>query len=49
MRWYESVDGIEQTEWYTDDFKQHIANNPKLIVNDIEYRLVEDRISEYAL
>ena len=49
MRWYESVDCIEQTEWYTDDFKQHIAGNPKLIVNDIEYRLVEDRISEYAL
>ena len=49
MRWYESVDGIEQTEWYTNDFKQHIASNPKLIVNDIEYRLVEDRISEYAL
>ena len=49
MRWYESVDCIRQTEWYTDDFKQHIANNPKLIVNDIEYRLVEDRISEYAL
>ena len=49
MRWYESVDCIEQTEWYTDDFKQHIANNPKLIVNDIEYRLVETRISEYAL
>ena len=36
--------------WFcTDDFKQHIAGNPKLIVNDIEYRLVEDRISEYAL
>ena len=49
MRWYESVDCIRQTEWYTDDFKQHIAGNPKLIVNDIEYRLVEDRISEYAL
>ena len=49
MRWYESVDCIEQTEWYTDNFKQHIAGNPKLIVNDIEYRLVEDRISEYAL
>ena len=49
MRWYESVDCIEQTEWYTDEFKQHIAGNPKLIVNDIEYRLVETRISEYAL
>ena len=49
MRWYETVDCIRQTEWYTDDFKQHITNNPKLIVNDIEYRLVEDRISEYAL
>lgn len=49
MRYYESVDCIEQTEWYTDDFKQHIAGNPKLIINDIEYRLVETRISEYAL
>ena len=49
MRWYESVDCIKQTEWYTDDFKQHIAGNPKLIINDIEYRLVETRISEYAL
>ena len=49
MRWYESVDCIKQTEWYTDDFKQHIAGNPKLIVNDVEYRLVETRISEYAL
>ena len=49
MRWYESADWIEQTEWYTDELKQGIANNPKLIVNDIEYRLVEDRISEYAL
>ena len=49
MRWYRSVDCIRQTEWYTDDFKQHIAGNPNLIVNDIEYRLVEDRISEYAL
>ena len=49
MRWYESVDCIEQTEWYPDEFKEHIANNPKLIVNDIEYRLIEDRISEYAL
>jgi hypothetical protein len=49
MRWYESVDCIEQTEWYTDEFRQSIAENPKWIVNDIEYRLVEDRISEYAL
>mgnify|MGYP006329759393 FL=1 len=49
MRWYESVDCIEQTEWYTDEFKRHIAENPKSIINDIEYRLVETRISEYAL
>ena len=49
MRWYESVDSIEQTEWYTDEFKMKTDNNPKLIVNDIEYRLIEDRISEYAL
>ena len=49
MRWYESVDSIEQTGWYTDDFKRQIAGNPELIVNGIEYRLVEDRISGYAL
>ena len=49
MRWYESVDCIEQTEWYTDEFKRSTVDSPKLIVNDIEYRLVEDRISEYAL
>ena len=49
MRWYESVDCIEQNEWYTDELKQSTVSNPKLIVNDIEYRLVEDRISEYAL
>ncbi len=49
MRWYESVDCIEQTEWYTDEFKKSTVDNPKLIVNDIEYRLIEDRISEYAL
>lgn len=49
MRWYESVKCIEQTEWYSDELKQSVMNNPKLIVNDIEYRLLEDRISEYAL
>ncbi|MBO5110720.1 MAG: RNA polymerase sigma factor [Clostridia bacterium] len=49
MRWYESADWIEQTEWYTDELKQSTVNSPKLIVNGIEYRLVEDRISEYAL
>ncbi|MBR4881580.1 MAG: RNA polymerase sigma factor [Clostridia bacterium] len=49
MRWYESVDSIEQTEWYTDELKQSAINNSKLIVNDVEYYLIEDRISEYAL
>ena len=49
MRWYESVDCIEQTEYYTDKFKTAIASNPKMFVNNIEYRLIEDRISEYAL
>ena len=49
MRWYESVASIEQTEWYTDELKQSTVNNPKLIVNDIEYRLIEDRISQYSL
>ena len=49
MRRYESVDNIMQTEWYSDELKRSSADNPKLIVNDIEYRLIEDRISEYAL
>lgn len=49
LRWYESADSIEQTEWYSDELKKNSVNNPKLIVNDIEYRLIEDRISEYAL
>lgn len=49
LRWYESVASIEQTEWYTDELKQSTPNNPKLIVNHIEYRLIEDRISQYAL
>ncbi len=49
MRWYESSDSIMQTEWYSDEFKAKVMNNPKLIVNDNEYYLVEDRISEYAL
>ena len=50
MRWYESLACIAQTDWYTDEWKQQILHqNPKLIVNDIEYRLIEDRISQYAL
>lgn len=49
MRYYESFGRIEQTDWYTDELKKNTAKNPKLIVNDIEYRLIEDRISEYAL
>ena len=49
LRWYESVDCIDQTEYYTDEFKQSCVNSPKLIVNNIEYRLIEDRISEYTL
>lgn len=49
MRWYESVACIEQTPWYTDEWKQSTVDNPKLTVNDIEYRLIEDRISHHAL
>lgn len=50
MRWYESVASVEQTEWYTDEWKNAIINeNPRLTVNDVEYCLLEDRISEYAL
>lgn len=49
MRWYESVDSIMQTDWYSDELKIASHDNPKLVVNDIEYRLIEDRISEYAL
>ena len=49
MRWYESVDSIMQTDWYSNELKMASQDNPKLVVNDIEYRLIEDRISEYAL
>ena len=49
LRWYQSADSIEQDELYTDEFKQNAQDNPKLIVNDIEYILIEDRISQYAL
>lgn len=49
MRWYESVASIEQTEWYPEEFKKGLKDSPKMIVNGIEYRLVEDRISQYAL
>ena len=50
MRWYESAASVEQTEWYTDEWKNAIINeNPRLTVNDVEYCLLEDRISEYAL
>lgn len=50
MRWYESVASVGQTEWYTDEWKNAIINeNPRLTVNDVEYCLLEDRISEYAL
>ena len=49
MRWYESLAFIERNEWYTEELKQSAIKNSKLIVNDIEYYLIEDRISEYAL
>ena len=49
MRWYESMESIEQTEYYDDEFRSDIANNPSLTVNDMRYLLIEDRISEYAL
>ena len=49
MRWYESKDAIEMTEYYTDEFKIKAMNNPKLVVNNIDYYMLEDRISEYAL
>ena len=49
MRWYESVSCIEQTDYYSAEWKQSTINNPKLTVNGIEYRLLNDRISEYAL
>ena len=49
LRWYQSVDSIEQDDLYTAEYKQSIKSNPKLIINDIEYILIEDRISQYAL
>jgi len=49
MRWYESSDYIAQTGYYTEAFRQAIAKNLRLVINSVEYCLVEDRISEYAL
>ncbi len=49
MRWYESLASIENSDNYTDDFIARTVDNPTLTVNDIEYRHIEDRISEYAL
>lgn len=49
MRWYESVSCIAQTDYYSEEWKRSTVNNPKLFVNDMEYRLLEDRISGYAL
>jgi len=49
MRWYESKDALELTEYYTDEFRSKVMNNPKLVVNNIDYYMLEDRISEYAL
>ena len=49
LRWYESADAIAQNEWYTDAVRQSSVHHPRLLVNDIEYRLMEDRISQYAL
>ena len=49
MRWYESEESIQETEYYDDEFRQSIANNAFLLVNGMKYTLMEDRISEYAL
>lgn len=49
MRWYESVSCMAQTDYYSEEWKRSTVNNPKLFVNDMEYRLLEDRISGYAL
>lgn len=49
IRFYDSVDALEKDEYYTDDFIKRTANNPTITVNDTEYRLMEDRISQYAL
>lgn len=47
MRWYETLESIENN--YSDEYVAKTADNPTLTVNDIEYRLIEDRIGEYAL
>lgn len=49
MRWYESKSSIENTEYYTETFKNTVVKNPSIRVNGIDYFLIEDRISEYAL
>lgn len=49
MRWYESVDSLTGNDNYTDDFIKKTEDNPTITVNGTEYRLVEDRISQYAI
>lgn len=43
LRWYESVGCLD------GDIARKTAENPKINVNGTEYRLIEDRIGEYAL
>lgn len=49
MRWYESAESIELNDNYSDEYVAKTECNPTIVVNDMEYRLIEDRISEYAL
>ena len=49
MRWYETEESIQETEYYDDEFRHSIANNAFVLVNGMKYTLMEDRISEYAL
>lgn len=49
MRWYESADSLEGHGIYSDDFIKKTEGNPTITVNGISYRLIEDRISQYAI
>ncbi|MBQ8287884.1 MAG: RNA polymerase sigma factor [Clostridia bacterium] len=49
MRWYESMDSLKANDNFSEQFIDRIRNNPVIMVNDIQYIHIEDRISQYAL
>jgi len=49
MKWYERDESIAVNDNYTDEYRKSIKDNPTITVNGEVYRLIEDRIGEYAM